>query len=289
MEFSGRYINMAASVERRVQMEEQFARLGCAALYQRFDAVDGRSLVDAQTSLSPAELGCYMSHYHCITAGGPADKHVHVVEDDVVFAAQSVSLLSQVPEEVMEQCDILFTDIFVPLNAQAIFNLIEYYRPTGMIAARQLPPDQRYPSCLMFANIRTIDFGGCTSYVVNKNSRHKLRRLLDQRMNFGVAEPIDMAIRKMANAGEVTAYCVLPFLTSIRPDSIYKTTMVERGQDKSTEMAFFLLRNYFFVGKDEDYMRAAGEELAAKLDDPGFMDTILSVFRFMFSEKFVQF
>jgi GR25 family glycosyltransferase involved in LPS biosynthesis len=289
MEFSGRYINMAASTERRGQMEEQFARLGCADRYERFDAVDGRSIVDIPTSLSPAELGCFMSHYHCITAGGSAEKHVHIVEDDVVFAAQTVSLLSQVPDEIMDQCDILFTDIFVPLNAQAIFNLMEYYRPTGMIEARRLPPDQRYPSCLMFANIRPIDFGGATSYVVNKNSRHKLRRLLDQRMNHGVSEPIDMAIRKMANAGELSAYCVLPFLTSIRPDSIYKTTMVDRGQDKSTEMAFFLLRNYFFVGKDEDYIRAAGEELAGKLDDPGFMDTILSVFRFMFSEKFVQF
>jgi GR25 family glycosyltransferase involved in LPS biosynthesis len=289
MEFVGRYINMAASTERRGQMQEQFARLGYSELYQRFEAIDGHAVVDTPASLSPAELGCYMSHYHCITAGGPADMHVHVVEDDVVFGTQTVPLLAQVPDEVMDQCDIMFTDIFVPLNAQAIFNLIEYYRPTGMIAARHLPPDQRMPSCLMFANIRHIEFGGCTSYVINKNSRHKFRRLLDERMKYGVGEPIDMAIRKMANAGEITAYCVLPFLTSIRPDSIYKTTMVDRGQDKSTEMAFFLLRNYFFVGKDEDYMRTAGEELAAKLDDPGFMDTILSVFRFMFSEKFRQF
>jgi GR25 family glycosyltransferase involved in LPS biosynthesis len=279
---------MAASAERRGQMEEQFLRLGCADRYQRFDAVDGRSIVDVQTSLSPAELGCFMSHYHCI-AGGEADKHLHIVEDDVVFASQTVPMLAQVPEEVMDQCDILFTDIFVPLNAQALFSLIEFYRPTGMIEARRLPPDQRWPSCMMYANIRPIEFGGATSYVVNKNSRHKLRRLLDRGMDRGVTDPIDMAVRKLANAGELTAYCVLPFLTSIRPDSIYKTTMVDRGQDKSSEMAFFLLRNYFFVGKDEDYIRSAIEELTSGLADPGFMDTILGVFRFMFSERFVQF
>jgi GR25 family glycosyltransferase involved in LPS biosynthesis len=288
MDFTGRYINMASSAERRVQMEAQFAGLGCAPRYTRFNAVDGRSIANAQSPLSAAELGCFMSHYHCIVEGA-GDRHVHVIEDDVVFSAQTVPLLDVTTDEVMDQCDILFTDIFVPLNMNAIFNLMEYYRASGVIAVRHVPPDQRAPGCIVYANIRPIEFAGATSYLVNKNSRNKIRRLLDREMDQGPNHPIDMTIRKLVNAGELTALCTLPFLTSIRPDSIVNTTMAERGQDKASEIAFFLLRSYFFVGKDEAYLKATVDELASGLADPDFMDTILGAFRFMFSEKFRQF
>ncbi len=288
MDFAGRYINMAASGERRAQMEAQFERLGCADRYTRFNAVDGRSVVSGQSSLSAAELGCFMSHYHCIVEGG-GERHIHVIEDDVVFSAQTVPLLTLTTDEVMDQCDILFTDIFVPLNMGAIFNLMEYYRASGVIAARHVAPDQRAPAAIMYANIRPIEFAGATSYVVNRNSRHKIRRLLDREMSQGISQPIDMTIRKLANTGELTAFCTLPFLTSIRPDSIYNTTMAERGQDKASEMAFFLLRSYFFVGKDEAYLKATVDELASGLADPDYMDTILGAFRFMFSDRFRQF
>jgi GR25 family glycosyltransferase involved in LPS biosynthesis len=279
---------MAASAERRAQMDAQFARLGCADRYSRFNAVDGRAVAAAQSRLSAAELGCFMSHYHCIVEGA-GDQHLHIIEDDVVFSAQTVSLLALTTDEVMDQCDILFTDIFVPLNMNAIFNLMEYYRASGIIAARHVEADQRVPAAIMYANIRPIEFGGATSYVVNKNSRNKIRRLLDREMSQGINDPIDMTIRKLANTGELTIYCTLPFLTSIRPDSIYKTTMDERGQDKASEMAFFLLRSYFFLGKDEAYLKASVDELAGGLADPDFMDTVLGAFRFMFSERFRQF
>ena len=288
MQFAGRYINMAASAERRAQMEAQFARLGCADRYTRFNAVDGRAVAGAQSPISAAEFGCFMSHYHCIAEGG-GDRHVHVVEDDVVFSAQTVPLMETITDEVMDGCDLLFTDIFVPLNMNAIFNLMEFYRASGVIAARHVAPELRVPGCIMYANIRPIEFGGATSYVVNRNSRHKIRRLLDQEMNQGVTDPIDMTIRKLANTGQLTALCTLPFLTSIRADSIYKTTMDERGQDKASEMAFYLLRSYFFLGKDEADLKASVDELAGGLADPDFMDTVLGAFRFMFSERFRPF
>jgi GR25 family glycosyltransferase involved in LPS biosynthesis len=288
MDFAGRYINMAASAERRAQMEAQFARLGCAERYSRFDAVDGRSVAAGRSRLSAAELGCFMSHYHCIGEGA-GDQHLHIVEDDVVFSAQTVSLLTMTTDEVMDHCDILFTDIFVPLNMNAIFNLMAHYRASGIIAARHVTPDLRAPHSIMYANIRPIEFAGATSYVVNRNARDKIRRLLDWEMGQGINDPIDMTIRKLANTGELTAYCTLPFLTSIRPDSIYNTTMADRGQDKASEMAFYLLRSYFFVGKDEAYLKASADELASGLVDPDFMDTILGAFRFMFSERFRPF
>jgi len=289
MEFSGRYINLAASGERRAQMMDQFSRFGCAARYIRFDAIDGRSIKTPESPLSAAELGCFMSHYHCIAGGGEPDKHVHIVEDDVVFAPQTVPILTEISNEVLDQCDILFTDIFVPLNMNSIFNLMEFYRATGIAEVRDVEADQRMPNCILYADIRPIEFAGATSYIVNKNSRNKIRRLLDAEMSSGISRPIDITIRKFVNSGQITALCTLPFLTSIRADSIYNTTMVDRGQDKATERAFFLLRNYFFVAKDEAYLETSVAELTSELADPGYMDTVLGVFRFMFSEKFVQF
>jgi hypothetical protein len=48
-----------------------------------------------------------------------------------------------------------------------------------------------------------------------------------------------------------------------------------------------MLRNYFFVDKDQAALDQFGRELNANMDDPGYMDTLLEVFRFIFSKDFV--
>jgi hypothetical protein len=120
-------------------------------------------------------------------------------------------------------------------------------------------------------------------------ARNKLRRLLDEEMNYGVAAPIDITFRKLAEAGKITALCTMPFLTSVRRDSFQTTTMADRGHDPDSELAFFLMRSFFFVGKDEQEISGISEELARGLPDRAHVDPLLNAFRFIFSERFRQF
>ena len=127
------------------------------------------------------------------------------------------------------------------------------------------------------------------SYVVSKHARQKLRRLLDQTIADGMEDPIDIAIRKLVMSGEVTALCTMPFLTSVRSDCVINTTMIERGQDDASAMALYLIRAYFFIGKDEAFLNAISDSLATKLTYPDYFDSMLGALRFIFSEQYRPF
>src|ERR1019366_1493546 len=127
MPFIGRYINLDASTERRAAMEAQFAQVGLAGRYARFAAVDGRTLDGTRSRLSPGELGCFMSHYRCLVESAVPDHHVHILEDDVVLAPQIAGLLGRIVEDALPACDLLFTDVFVPLEMSTLYALFKEY------------------------------------------------------------------------------------------------------------------------------------------------------------------
>ncbi len=160
MPFIGRYINMDASTERRAAMEAQFERFGCAGRYERFAGVDGRTLEGSRSPLSAGELGCFMAHYRCLLEADVADHHVHILEDDVEFAPQTVPLLNQIIGDAMKACDVLFTDIFVPADMMALFNLVGQYRHTGLLEQRLQPPHDAHAAV----------------HHVSRSARHRLRR-----------------------------------------------------------------------------------------------------------------
>jgi GR25 family glycosyltransferase involved in LPS biosynthesis len=288
MRYAGRYINMDSSVERRAAMEAQFQAFGCADLYSRFPAIDGRALDRGASPLSAGELGCFLSHYRALCDCAP-EQTLHLMEDDVVFGPQTAPLLRDIGEEILDHCDILFTDIFVPLNMQAIFVLMEFYRAVGMIEAQSLGAHARMPRSILYPNLKPIEFGCASSYLVGRKSRRKVVDLLAEALAEGPALPIDMAIRKMVNDGRLTASCTMPFLTSIRLDSLYDSTISGRAQDAASAVAFYLLRSYFWVGKDEDDLKRVADGLAGGLQNPSYFDVALGAFKFIFSEKFATF
>ncbi|HLI65262.1 MAG TPA: glycosyltransferase family 25 protein [Caulobacteraceae bacterium] len=288
MRVTGRYINMDASAERRVRMEAQLAAAGCAEIYRRFRAVDGRGVRHPGSKISQGELGCFLSHYACILEA-PADQNVHVIEDDVELAPQTMPLIGDLQESLTEQFDLLFTDIFVPLNMGSIFNLMEFYRASGMAAVRQAAPSLRMPTSILYPSLRPIEFTGATSYIVSRRARHKLRRLLEEELDAGPRQPIDMAFRRWIADGRLEGLCTMPFLTSIQADSIRNSTISDRAQDPATAFAYYLLRRFFYVAKDDAALVEAARSLSGDLADPGYMDSMLEVFRFLFSEKFVAF
>ena len=62
MTYTGIYINLDRSTERRAVMEDQLTRLGLQDRYARFSAVDGNQL-GLRTSLTDSQIGCFTSHH----------------------------------------------------------------------------------------------------------------------------------------------------------------------------------------------------------------------------------
>ena len=286
MPFIGRYINMDASTDRRAAMEAQFERLGFAGRYSRFAGIDGRALDGSRSRLSPGELGCYMSHYQCIRDADAPDHHLHILEDDVVFAPQTAQLLERVIEDAAPLCDMLFTDIFVPLDMIAIYDLMGHYRSAGMVPLREAPPESRMPAYIMYPPLRTVKFGGATSYIIKQGSRAKVLALLEAEIAQGPNQPIDMMYRVMANEGLIDARCTIPFLTSIEADSICDSTIIGRDQHGDSAMAFYALRSFFYLARDDAQLTGFMDEINASLPDPGHLGPMEAFFRFVFSERF---
>jgi GR25 family glycosyltransferase involved in LPS biosynthesis len=289
MPFIGRYINMDASTDRRVAMEAQFERFGCADRYERFPGVDGRTLDRAGSTLSVGELGCFMAHYRCLLEADVEDHHVHILEDDVEFAPQTFSLLNQMIGDAMNACDMLFTDIFVPADMTALFNLVGQYRHTGLFEQRREPPAARMPRFIMYPGLHNVAFGGATSYIVQRDARPKLLALLEEEIARGPSQPIDMVYRRLANDGRITARCSIPFITSISADSICDTTIVGRSQDADSAMAFYALRSFFYVARDDDRLQSFMGEINGALADPDYLGPMAEFFRFLFSDRFKPF
>ena len=279
MRLVGRYINRDSAADRRAAMHAQLQRLGLADSYRRFRAIEGASVKAAHSPLSPAELGRFMSHYHCIVETGDPDRHVHVMEDDAVLARQTAPLLEGIDDSLLETTDLVYTDLAVPLNMNALFNLVRFWRTTGMKAVLPAPADSRMPASISFLPLQSVAFAGSTSYVVNPLSRHKLRRLLDQALARGPDLPIDQLLRRFVADGQLQACCILPFLTSVERDP----------NAAQPALALHLMRDFFFVARDEAASAASARTLAGETADPHRTDPLEVVFRFLLSEEFTPF
>jgi hypothetical protein len=153
------------------------------------------------------------------------------------------------------------------------------------------PPPGTRPAAkfVNFYDLKRAAFTGASSYIVRSDARAGLLRLMEAELAAGPTMPVDIFYNRIVRDGHVTALCTLPFLTTVNPAEMIATTIDGRGQNARSNVALFLLRNYFFVDKDEAAVDALRRELTHDLDDPHYIDTLLDVFKFIFSENFVAF
>ena len=113
--YHGLYINLDRSTARRDAMEKQLDRLGLSPFYARFPAIDGASLNSPRSTIKPGENGCFQSHYRALLSARSRGKCVHMVEDDALLSSSMRPVIEEaISQNVFEQFDVLFTDIFVP-------------------------------------------------------------------------------------------------------------------------------------------------------------------------------
>jgi len=288
MNYAGRYINMDRSVARRQALEAQFAAFGCADRYTRFVGVDGHDLDRGNSGLTPGECGCFESHYRCIRDSMGEDVHLHILEDDVVFGPSTIPILDQSLGDGFSQSEMVFTDIFIPGELSTLQFLIDFYRRTGLLEPRE-PGTRPWPKFINFYDLKLASFTGASSYFVRSDARARLLALMEAELAGGPSLPVDIFYNRIVRDGEIKATISLPFLTSVNPAEVLATTIAGRGQHERSNIAFFLLRNYFFIDKDEALIAELRRELTHDIEDPHYMDTLLDVFKFIFSGNFTAF
>jgi GR25 family glycosyltransferase involved in LPS biosynthesis len=288
MHYVGRYINMDRSTERRRVLEERFAALGCSDRYTRFAAVDGHNVDRGNSPLNPGEYGCFMSHYGCIQESMGEDTHLHIVEDDVVFGPNTIPLVDQAVEDSFRLTEMTFTDVFISGNLATMISMMNYYSLSGIFEPSPERP-ARWPKFINFFALKSASFAGSASYFLRSDARARMLSLMEAEIAQGPAVPVDTFFQRIIQRGEFSACCTLPFLTSVDLDAIVSTTIDGRSQHDRSALAFFLLRNYFFIDKDEATLARLGAELKGYVRDPNFIDPLLDAFRFIFSEDFVAF
>lgn len=97
--FSGAFcINLDDRPERMAQAQAEFDRLGLKV--ERMPAVKGNPS-GIETALLPNEVGCKLSHMHCITEAAKRSwNSVLVFEDDVAFRDNANELFTQYIDQV---------------------------------------------------------------------------------------------------------------------------------------------------------------------------------------------
>lgn len=287
MSFVGRYINMDGSTDRRAALEARLAAVGLADRYERVAAVDGRALDHPTSQVSPGELGCMASHLHCLAEAGRREAPTHIVEDDAVFTPYTAPILEQILPVALSEWDVLFCDIVVPLHMTTLYSLLNLYRKCGVDP--EAPPGQGYPTVVHYLPLKGAPFTGSASYVISPAGARKLAPLIRAHFRRGPTMPFDHLLQVLSDTDKISAVCAVPFLTSVDPEAVIGTTMAGRGQDTLSALAFFLLRNHFFLGRDQARARALAARLTEALQGAQDMGPLMEAVRFALSEKFEVF
>ena len=233
--YRGYFINLARSRSRRAALVRHLADIGVAARYERVEAVDGRAVAaDFPSRLDPGSLGVWLSHEALLRAGRPADRHLHLVEDDTIFSRRAARTLDVVLRQADDQLnwDLLFTEILVPFSVP----MFREFAEKVAVHARS----KRYA----LLDLAGIDFAGATSFFINRNAIEKYAALIAGKWSLGV--PIDLFIRQLVRDGVLRAYVTVPFLTSI---SISAASTV-RGRLTRSRRVCGVLRRAFFEDAD---------------------------------------
>jgi GR25 family glycosyltransferase involved in LPS biosynthesis len=285
--YHGLYINLDRSTARRAAMEKQLDQLGLSQIYSRFPAIDGATLNSPRSTIKPGENGCFQSHYRALMSARSRGKCVHMVEDDALLSPSVRPVIEQaISQNLFEQFDVLFTDIFVPPHLGVLKFLKSSFDG--------LPPSRP----LQLADLKVVDladqnFACTTSFVVGPKSIDRVLALYQQEIALGPRAPLDLFLRSAANARQLRAGCLFPFITSFNLDEVAGSTLNERG-GKAVEPSVIVLaalRYSFFVDCDvavaKRYLDAATASARAKRDE--HRAVIGEVLDFVLSDEFKEF
>jgi hypothetical protein len=203
------------------------------------------------------------------------DAHLHIVEDDAIFARNAVSqfeIILQAADTWPTGWDILFTDVFVQPDWSEYQS---FSTPLSVFA------NSRNYSLV---DLVSIDFAATSSLFLNRASVDKYATLIAGQWSLGL--PIDIYIRKLVHEKQLTAYAILPFLTSVAPESLQSDI---RGNVDRSRKACELYRRAFFIEADHQALLREMQELTQGLTLSPLASLYVQLMTFMVSDQFKEF
>jgi GR25 family glycosyltransferase involved in LPS biosynthesis len=245
--YRGVFLNLDRSEDRRATMQRQFEEIGAANRYERFPAVEGRAIAgDYITKLDAGALGLWVTHERLMEAYKDSEKHLHIVEDDVVFAKDAVQVIDtalRYLDAKVVKWDILYTDIFIPIT-------VEVYK----LLSKKVQAF-RNSKCHEVIDLEPINFASASSLIINKNSLGKYADLIKGKWNLGYA--IDIQIRKLVHQKLMKAYLITPFMTTIAASAQSDI----RGTTNRSRRVYDVFRRSFFQDADLASLHREMDEL----------------------------
>lgn len=281
----GRYINLDRSTARRAAVEAQFERLGLKDRYTRFAAVDGAAR-PAVEGLKPGEVGCFLSHYGVLCEHAGDGRHVHVVEDDVVFGPQTATIIDMVADQALTAVDVLYTDVSPNFNQLLFLSMVENLRETGMMdpVQRTVFDGRPFPLNIAFLDLGGQAFTSSNAYIVGHRSIERLVAAMAAEIARGPTMPVDVFYAQQFSSGAFSARCTVPFLTSVAPPHSAPGTI---GDPRETmDLVCYLMRSHFFIDRDIEAIGALTASLTEGLETPDYAAPMVELMRFLFSERF---
>jgi GR25 family glycosyltransferase involved in LPS biosynthesis len=249
--FSGRYINLDRSTGRRARLEQQLRYCNIAEAYSRFSAVDGSRITRRVGGVSQQEYGCFASHARLLQESRSLSTHLHVLEDDALLSPELVPVVGQlINQGVLDEFDLLFTDIFVSWDPLQIASL-ERARRRNI----ELDPhsgDESLKGVTVF-NLKGKGLACTSSYLVAQRSLQRVAELLERELCAGPNQPVDLVLRQLVDSGVLKAACIVPFVTSL--DLALAAGSTIHGDPFGAELsrlACTVVRHTLFVHPDWD-------------------------------------
>lgn len=201
--YNGFYINLDRAVQRRESLEQRLKESGLAGSYQRFPAIDGRSITYGPDAIAgSAALGCTLSHLSVIKGQMAGGRHLHILEDDAVLHPAIARVFEKFLElKQDEEWDLLMTDIFLPPDLYLFKYLRERYLELSATDS------------LSFIDIGSWEFAGANSYFVNKRSMERFLQMAEHA--FPPETPYDLRIRELAKRRELKVFVCFPFFSTV--------------------------------------------------------------------------
>jgi len=252
-DYTGFFINLDRSTQRRAETEAELKRHDLTSIYSRFVGSDGNALgVQNPHNLSAGVLGCFTSHYLCLKQNLESERHLHIIEDEVLFSSCAKHVIKWVISSgVLDAYDVVYTDLSVPLLNQNY----KYFKLAYDNAVKRNATGQVERVTFNVLNMRNFTYASTSSYLVNRNSIKKLHDIFKEELLHNPGNPVDLVIRDKNYSGMLNVGCIFPFVTTVRLDNSFASTIDPR-LDREPELAVDIARMIFFIESNWDQCQA---------------------------------
>ena len=252
-DYAGFFVNLDRSTQRRAETESELARHGLLSRYTRFAAAEGNVLnVPNPHKLSAGVIGCLTSHYLLLKHNLNSERHLHVVEDEVLFASCAERVIQWVIElGYLDSFDIIYADISVPLRNE----IYKMYKSAYDKAVVRDTEGKVISTAFDVLDVRNRAYASTSSFLVNRASIKKIHDILESELTRGPANPVDLILRDRNHRGLLKVGCIFPFVTSVRLGNSFAST-VDPRMDREPELAVDIARTMFFIESDWNLCQA---------------------------------